>query len=178
MKASGNDLVHQETLSRVAVTRTRRQRMVMPETATRSLMLSLVSERLYSSTRHMPRLTLATSTVRVARSLTSIVTEAESDLQNVILIVYLSLEFGSQVISQRDILHYSMAMRLFLQHTVIPTELGSLVFIIHVELLVMMWLLCDRNGDMGETGVMRDIQLCSMANWSLCSGVDEDEGGE
>ena len=31
---------------------------------------------------------------------------------------------------------------------------------------------------MGETGVMRDIQLCSMANWSLCSGVDEDEGGE
>ena len=118
---------------------------------------------------------MATSTVRVARSLTSIVTEGESDLQNAILMVS---EFRSQVISQRDILHYATATRLFLQFTVIPTELGSLVFIIHVELLAMMWLLCDRNGDMGETGVMRDIQLCSMANWSLCSGVDEDEGGE
>ena len=41
----------------------------------------------------------------------------------------------------------------------------------------MMWLLCDRNGDRGETGVMRAIQLCSMANWGLCSGVDEDGEG-
>ena len=44
MKASGNDLVHQETLSRVAVTSTRRQRTVVPATATRFLMFSLVSE--------------------------------------------------------------------------------------------------------------------------------------
>ena len=36
----------------------------------------------------------------------------------------------------------------------------------------MMWLLCDRNGDMGETGVMRTIGQCSMANGSLSSGTE------
>ena len=36
----------------------------------------------------------------------------------------------------------------------------------------MMWLLCDRNGDMGETGVMRTIEQCSMANGSLSSGLE------